>query len=72
MQATIPVNKFPDFVVAKVTKLKRLFPAKGRTRKRAWPQTPNTEPSIFAMSTAGPTRPYRIGLGWSIQYTWVP
>ena len=29
---TVPVNKFPDFVAAMVTKLKRLFPVMGRRR----------------------------------------
>jgi hypothetical protein len=32
VKATVPVNKFPDFVVAMVTKLKRLFPVMGRRR----------------------------------------
>jgi len=36
VQATVPVNKFPDFVAAMVTKLKRLFPAMGRRRIAAF------------------------------------
>jgi hypothetical protein len=32
VDATVPVNKFPDFVAAMVTKLKRLFPVMGRRR----------------------------------------
>jgi putative transposase len=32
VNATVPVNKFPDFVAAMVAKLKRLFPAMGRRR----------------------------------------
>jgi len=32
VRASVPVNKFPDFVAAMVTKLKRLFPAMGRRR----------------------------------------
>ena len=35
VEATVPVNKFPDFVVAMVTKLKRLFPVMGRRRMPA-------------------------------------
>jgi len=32
VKATVPVSKFPDFVAAMVSKLKRLFPAMGRRR----------------------------------------
>ena len=32
MKATVPVNKFPDFVAAMVAKLKTLFPMMGRRR----------------------------------------
>jgi hypothetical protein len=32
VDATVPVNKFPDFVAAMVSKLKRLFPVMGRRR----------------------------------------
>jgi hypothetical protein len=34
VEAAVPVNKFPDFVAAMVTKLKRLFPAMGLPRLR--------------------------------------
>lgn len=36
VQSTVPVNKFPDFVAAMVSKLKRLFPAMGRRRIAAF------------------------------------
>jgi hypothetical protein len=36
VKATVPVNKFPDFVAAMVTKLKRLFPVMGRRRIAAF------------------------------------
>jgi len=32
VEASVPVNKFPDFVTAMVAKLKRLFPVMGRRR----------------------------------------
>jgi transposase InsO family protein len=36
VQSTVPVNKFPDFVAAMVSKLKRLFPTMGRRRIAAF------------------------------------
>jgi hypothetical protein len=36
VNAAVPVNKFPDFVAAMVTKLKRLFPIMGRRRIAAF------------------------------------
>src|ERR1017187_6037896 len=36
VNATVPVNKFPDFVAAMVAKLKKLFPTMGRRRIAAF------------------------------------